>query len=113
MLCEKYSRKKAAPKVMSVALIESFDRWFLSLSRGSGTTLRQAQEPLVEMTATLNVVVLINSTTVMQTYWTAPFFILKLNLLPGLRRLLLNLLGKDIAAGRVHLHLCLQFLFQE
>ena len=30
-------------------------------------------EPLVEMTATLNVVVLINSTTVMQTYWTAPF----------------------------------------
>ena len=33
----------------------------------------RAQEPLVEMTATLNVVVLINSTTVMQTYWTAPF----------------------------------------
>ena len=33
---------------------------------------------LVEMTATLNVVVLINSTTVMQTYWTAPFFIVKL-----------------------------------
>ena len=31
---------------------------------------------LVEMTATLNVVVSINSTTVMQTYWTAP-------LLPG------------------------------
>ena len=28
-------------------------------------------EPLVEMTATLNVVVLINSTTVMHTYWTA------------------------------------------
>ena len=28
---------------------------------------------LVEMTATLNVVVSINSTTVMQTYWTAPF----------------------------------------
>ena len=27
---------------------------------------------LVEMTATLNVVVWINSTTVMQTYWTAP-----------------------------------------
>ena len=27
---------------------------------------------LVEMTATLNVVVSINSTTVMQTYWTAP-----------------------------------------
>ena len=39
----------AVPKVMSVALIE-----------------------LVEMTATLNVVVSINSTTVMQTYWTAP-----------------------------------------
>ena len=36
----------AVPKVMSVALIE----------------------PLVEMTATLNVVVSINSTTVMQTY---------------------------------------------
>ena len=27
---------------------------------------------LVEMTATLNVVVSINSTTVMQTYWTTP-----------------------------------------
>ena len=40
----------AVPKVMSVALIE-----------------------LVEMTATLNVVVSINSTTVMQTYWTASF----------------------------------------
>ena len=40
----------AVPKVMSVALIE-----------------------LVEMTATLNVVVSINSTTVMQTYWTVPF----------------------------------------
>ena len=39
----------AVPKVMSVALIE-----------------------LVEMTATLNMVVSINSTTVMQTYWTAP-----------------------------------------
>ena len=33
----------------------------------------QESEPLVEMTATLNVVVSINSTTVMQTYWTAPF----------------------------------------
>ena len=43
------SRQEAVPKVMSVALIE-----------------------LVEMTATLNVVVSINSTTVMQTYWTAP-----------------------------------------
>ena len=40
MLCEKYSRKKAAPKVMSVALIESFDRWFLSPSNGSGTPRR-------------------------------------------------------------------------
>ena len=39
----------AVPKVMSVALIE----------------------PFIEMTATLNVVVSINSTTVMQTYWTA------------------------------------------
>ena len=28
---------------------------------------------LVEMTATLNVVVSINSTTVVQTYWTAPW----------------------------------------
>ena len=42
--------KGAVPKVMNVALIE-----------------------LVEMTATLNVVVSINLTTVMQTYWTAPF----------------------------------------
>ena len=42
--------KGTVPKVMSVALIE-----------------------LVEMTATLNVVVSINSTTVMQTYWTASF----------------------------------------
>ena len=41
------SRQEAVPKVMSVALIEP------------------------EMTATLNVVVSINSTTVMQTYWTA------------------------------------------
>ena len=41
--------KRAVPKVMSVVLIE-----------------------LVEMTASLNVVVSINSTTVMQTYWTAP-----------------------------------------
>ena len=43
-------KKEAVPKVMSVALIE-----------------------LVEMTATLNVVVSINSTTVVQTYWTATF----------------------------------------
>ena len=43
-------KKEAVPKVMSVALIE-----------------------LVEMTATLNVVVSINSTTVVQTYWTAIF----------------------------------------
>ena len=43
----------SVPKVMSVALIE----------------------PPVEMTATLNVVVSINSTTVMQTYWTASFLI--------------------------------------
>ena len=47
---EFWVKKEADPKVMSVALIE-----------------------LVEMTATLNVVVSINSTTVMQTYWTAPF----------------------------------------
>ena len=45
----------AVPKVMSVALIE-----------------------LVEMTATLNVVVSINSTTVMQNYLTVPFYILVL-----------------------------------
>ena len=44
-------KKGAVPKVMSVALIEP-----------------------VEMTATLNVVVSINSTTVTQTYWSAPFF---------------------------------------
>ena len=31
----------------------------------------------VEMTATLTVVVSINSTTVMQTYWTSPFFIIE------------------------------------
>ena len=30
----------SVPKVMSVALIEPFDRWFLSLSKGSGTTRR-------------------------------------------------------------------------
>ena len=30
----------AVPKVMSVALIEPFDRWFLSLSKGLGTTRR-------------------------------------------------------------------------
>ncbi|MBQ5908463.1 MAG: hypothetical protein IIW80_10485, partial [Treponema sp.] len=33
-------KNRAVPKVMSVALIESFDRWFLSLSKGSGTTRR-------------------------------------------------------------------------
>ena len=34
--------KEAVPKVMSVALalIEPFDRWFLSLPKGSGTTRR-------------------------------------------------------------------------
>ena len=47
---EFWVKKEAVPKVMSVALIE-----------------------LVEMTATLNVVVSINSTTVVQTYWTAIF----------------------------------------
>ena len=30
----------AVPKVMSVALIEPFDRWFLRLSKGSGITRR-------------------------------------------------------------------------
>ena len=34
-------------------------------------------EPVVEMTATLNVVVSINSTTVMLPYWTAPFSLRK------------------------------------
>ena len=47
----------AVPKVMSVALIE-----------------------FVEMTATLNVVVSINSTTVMQTYWTVPVFVINLKI---------------------------------
>ena len=58
---------------MSVALIEPFDRLRNHSSTGSGTTRRQAQEPLVEMTATLNLVVSINSTTVMLPYWTASF----------------------------------------
>ena len=52
-------KKGAVPKVMSVALIEPFDRLRNHPSTGSGTTLRQ--------------VVSINSTTVMQTYWTAPY----------------------------------------
>ena len=64
----------SVPKVMSVALIEPFDMLRNHPSTGSGTILRQAQEPPFEMTATLNVVVSINSTTVMQTYWTAPPF---------------------------------------
>ena len=34
------NKKEAVPKVMSEALIEPFDRWFLSLSKGSGTTRR-------------------------------------------------------------------------
>ena len=34
------SGQGAVPKVMSVALIEPFDEWFLSLSKGSGTTRR-------------------------------------------------------------------------
>ena len=34
------SQKEAVPKVMSVAFIEPFDEWFLSLSKGSGTTRR-------------------------------------------------------------------------
>ena len=50
--------EEAVPKVMIVALIE-----------------------LVEMTATRNVVVSINSTTVMQTYWTAPFLCVNFTLL--------------------------------
>ena len=32
-----FVRNGAVPKVMSVALIEPFDRWFLSLSKGSET----------------------------------------------------------------------------
>ena len=66
-----YRKDGAVPKVMSVALIEPFDRLRDHPSTGSVTTLRQAQGPLVEMTATLNVVVSINSTTVMQTYYKA------------------------------------------
>ena len=46
----------------------------MSPSTGGSRACGRAQEPLVEMTATLNVVVSINSTTVMQTYWTAPLF---------------------------------------
>ena len=57
-----YVKKGGVPKVMSVALIE-----------------------LVEMTATLNVVVSINSTTVMQTYWTAPLS-LKTEILSSMAR---------------------------
>ena len=34
------NKKEAVPKVMSEALIEPFNRWFLSLSKGSGTTRR-------------------------------------------------------------------------
>ena len=37
---QKHSQVEAVPKVMSVALIEPFDRWFLSLSKDSGTTRR-------------------------------------------------------------------------
>ena len=33
-------KKGAVPKVMRVTLIEPLDRWFLSLSKGSGTTRR-------------------------------------------------------------------------
>ena len=67
---------------MSVALIDPFDRWFLSLSKDSGTILRRTQEPLVEMTATLKVVVSINSTTVMQTYQEAPSVMAKKSGIP-------------------------------
>ena len=35
-----FVRNGGVPKVMSVALIEPFDRWFLSLSKGSGTARR-------------------------------------------------------------------------
>ena len=55
-IIKNYKKKGAVPKVMSVALIEP-----------------------VEMTATLNAVVSINSTTVMQTYWSAPFFLIFLS----------------------------------
>ena len=44
-----------------------------SINCSGHCALRQAQEPLVEMTITLNVVVSTSSTTVMQTYWTAPY----------------------------------------
>ena len=52
-ICALLNKKRTVPKIMSVALIE----------------------PLVEMTATLNAVVSINSTTVMQTYWTASWIL--------------------------------------
>ena len=51
-ICALLNKKRTVPKVMSVALIE-----------------------LIEMTATLNVMVSINSTTVMQTYWTASWIL--------------------------------------
>ena len=37
---EFWVKKEAVSKVMSVVLIEPFDRWFLSLSKGSETTRR-------------------------------------------------------------------------
>ena len=57
----------AVPKVMSVALIEPFDRWFLSLSKDSGTTRRNDCYTKCGGFDKLN--------HRMQTYWTAPFFI--------------------------------------
>ena len=48
---------------MTVAVIEPFDRLRNHPSTGSGTTLRQAQEPPVEMTMALNMVVSTSSTT--------------------------------------------------
>ena len=62
---------------------------------------------LVEMTATLNVVVSINSTTVMQTYWTTPFIGDKMPALDKDEYTYEEFIGMvkanpDLAAVRVH-----------
>ena len=64
----------AVPKVMSVALIEPFDRWFLSLSKGLGTTRRNDCYTKCGGFDKLN-------HRVMQTYWTAPFLCVNFALL--------------------------------
>ena len=62
--------------IHSCGCFSSFAHWYLPLrAKTQGAVpkgMSVALIELVEMTATLNVVVSINSTTVMQTYWTAP-----------------------------------------